>query len=36
MSSSSTKQKLETLKGWTQFIKRGKVDKSKNKKRKRK
>ena len=34
MSVTSTKQKIETLKGWIQFMKRGKVDKSKSKKRK--
>ena len=31
MSKSSTKQKLYTLKGWLQFMKRGRIDKSKNK-----
>ena len=36
MSSSSTKQKLETLQGWIQFMKGEKVRKSKLKKRRNK
>ena len=36
MSKSSIKQKLYTLKGWLQFMKRGRIDKDKNNPKKRK